>query len=340
MRAYLGAAERANAEEDTTRARQYYLNAWDLAQSLPLRDLRRIEAMEGLFSTAESDAEADDFAHLILTELEHPQGAERERVARIKEQLSYRESNPDRRVQLLQDAVALKTEAPDGSPSAESSASLHYTQLSLAKALDANRDLAGAQAVLQQRIDSLAPAEAADRSYRALEIRTRRVLAQADFAWFLLAHGRAGEALAVGEQARQALPPKTTLSWVYPAKAVWEVLVWAQLLAPPTASLATYWQSYESAQRDAFTGGRKLLYHEVDRALVAQALADAAMMAQANSGVDEARAVFSERSRGTVGAISALCKPVSTSEGFSNWRMPQSDARRQMLTKLGACASL
>ncbi|MDS4071091.1 MAG: site-2 protease family protein [Candidatus Competibacter sp.] len=337
LRAYLGAAGQANDVGNGTLARKQYLNAWELAQALPLRDPRRIDALEGLFSVAESDVERDGHANIILTELAQPQGSERARVAWIKEQQASGERNPAQRVQLLQDAVALRAEGAGAPATSASHASLHLTQLSLANALDANLDAAGAQAVLQQRIDSLALPEAADRSRQALEVRTRRVLAQVDLAWFFMGHGRRREAVVVAEQARQALPAKTTVSWIFPSLKVWEALVWAQLLAPPTTALARHWRSYEAAQRDALAGSRKLLYHEVDRALVAQALADAGMMAQAQAGIDEARAKLPGRARGTPTEPFMLCKPALKPEGYPNWRTPQHEARRRMLAQLGGC---
>jgi Zn-dependent protease len=337
LQAYLGAAGQANDAENTELAQKHYQAAWDAAQALPARDLRRTDALEGLFLLAETDDEREAYASRILAELSEPQGIERAHVAWLKEQLAFNEPGAAARVQLLQDALALRTATPLADASAPS---LLMTRLSLAKALDANQDSGQAQRVLQQRIDSLAQPASQDRSYQAMQVRIQRVLAQVDLAWFLIGHQRAVDAQAVAQQAQHELPAKLTVSWQQPGQLVWEAVVWAQLLATPTPALAEHWQAYERAKQAASFGSQKMVYHELDRALVGQALADTRLMAQGKAGVEEALARLSDMARANSTAPARplpLCDPVRAREAASNWRAVQQEARHRMLIQLGGC---
>ena len=156
-----------------------------------------------------------------------------------------------------------------------------------------------------------------------------RVLSRIDLAWFLIDHGRATDAMQMAALALQSVPPKVTTSWTGPHQQVLEVLVWAHLLASPNAALAEHWDAYDQALRNGFAGGRKLLFHEADRALVAQSLQDASLLASARNGVKEAMSIVAQRP-------AMLCQqPLATQR--PNWRRLQQDGRRRILTELGVC---
>ena len=129
--------------------------------------------------------------------------------------------------------------------------------------------------------------------------------------------------------ALQSVPPKVTTSWTGPHQQVLEVLVWAHLLASPNAALAEHWDAYDQALRNGFAGGRKLLFHEADRALVAQALQDANLQVSAKKGVQEAMSTMAQRP-------AMLCQPSQATQR-PNWRRLQQDGRRRILTELGVC---
>ena len=84
LQAYLGAGQEANDAEDQDTAERHFRLAWDIAKDLPLRDLRRIDALEGLATATDSDQEQRDNLLRIVAELVQPQGAERVRVAAAK----------------------------------------------------------------------------------------------------------------------------------------------------------------------------------------------------------------------------------------------------------------
>jgi hypothetical protein len=149
---------------------RHYQAAWALAQGLGARDLRRIDAIQGLASLTEDEAQRRAYLHQIITALEQPVGQERLRVASAKEQLSYGDIPPAERVGLLRQALQLRQVAV-GTDDA-----IANTRLMLARALDDNADRAEAEVQLRTRAAELSPPPAQDRSRQALNQRVQRVL--------------------------------------------------------------------------------------------------------------------------------------------------------------------
>lgn len=326
LAAYTGAAQQAHDSEDVENALRHYQSAWTLAQALPARDLRRITVLHGLAAVVDDEAQRRQHLNQIVTDLAEPAGAEREHVAQAKEYLAYGDVTPAERVALLREALNLRVGGSANDPHFTVAA----TRLSLARTLDAHGDTTAAQAQLQTRIDSLPLPDPQDRTRRALDQRLQRVMARVDLAWFLVGHGQPAQAQQTAEQALAEVPGTVTTSWLQPRQQALEVQLWSLLLSPqPPSTLATQWQAYDRARSAGFGGDRKLLFHEVDRALVAQALPDDRMLAKAKSGMEEA---LSKMSRpGT-----ALCKPPASGTQ-TNWRAPQQTARQRLLTDLGHC---
>ena len=325
LAAYTGAGQQANGFEDRTAALGHFRAAWHIAQDLPERDLRRINVLEGLATSTDSDQEQRQALNHIVLELTRPQGAERAHVASAKEQLSYADLPACERVELLRDAVALRSDGTSGLDPR-----LSYTRLSLAQALDEAGDAAGAEAVLRLRIGSLPKPDAADRSRKGLQARVQQALAHLDLAWFLIDHARAADAQEEARQALQVVPAKVTASWIHPQQKTLEALIWAQLLSPPTPALAAQWTAYDDAIRSNIAGSRKMLFQEIDRALVARALQDAGMQAAARKGVQEALSKMPQRP-------AVLCNPPLPGSR-TNWHRLQQESRRRMLAELGGCA--
>lgn len=322
LETYLGAAQHASDTEDTDAALRHYLAAWTLAQALPTRDLRRMDALAGLAAQSEDEAQRRAYLHRIITELEQPVGLERLRVAAAKEQLSWGDIAPSERVILLRQALQLR-QVGLGSDDA-----LASTRLMLAHALDDSGATAEAEAQLRARTTDLPLPGAQDRSRLALQQRVQRVLAQIDLAWFLMAHGRAADALHTADAALRMVPAKVTVSWLNARQQTQEAVLWAHLLTPAKEGLDSHWEAYEATRHSRFGAGRKVLAHEIDRALVALALRDARLQEQARSGIDEALAAMAQRPL-------ALCQTPPGSA--SNWRGPQIAARQRVLTERGAC---
>ena len=325
LQANLGAGQEASATEDYEAAQRHYMAAWAIAKTLPVRDLRRIEALQGLATAVDQNSESQGYLKQIVAELESPQGPERLHVAQAKEQLSYAENDPALEVALLQDAARLRALV---GPAHD--ATLQLTRLSLARALDAQGDPPAAERVLQQRIDSLPAPAAGVRTRESLGLHLQRVNHRLDLAWFLLAHGRAADAQNLLAQVQAELPEKVSVSWLMPVQQTHEARVWAQLLSGQTTGLAASWAAYDAALASGpGSAGRKLLFHEADRALVAQALQDARLLTSAKNGILESRAKMSK-------VTPMLCQP-PTGMAQPNWRQQQQDARRRVLTELGAC---
>lgn len=327
LQAYLGAGRQASDSEDTGKARRNYLAAWELAQAVPARDWRRIEALEGLASVAERDSDRAGYLHQIVSELAQPEGPERLRVARAKEHLAYSETTAAGRIKLLRDALALRraVNAPDDYQ-------IQLTQRSLAQALSENSEFADAEAMLRQRIDSVAQPAANDRTREALERRVQRVLGRVDLAWYLIAQRRAEEARSLAIQSLAEVPDKVTVSWVMPKQQILEVTLWAAISSRQTASLNAAWNAYEKARGSSVGAGGPLLFHEADRAVVATMLADAKMLSAAKAGIQKA---MSRKSQ----APMVFCN-LPAKIARSNWREVQQTARRQVLTELGVCSPL
>nr|WP_315491947.1 site-2 protease family protein [uncultured Rhodoferax sp.] len=329
LAAYTGAAQQAHDSEDTDNAYRHYQDAWTLAQALPPRDPRRISVLHGLASVVDDETERRGYLNQVVAELAQPTGPEREQVAQAKEYLAFGDITSAERVALLRDALDLRVGTSPDDPNF----TVASTRLALARALDAHGDSTGAQAQLQTRIDNLPLPEVQDRSRRALDQRLQRVMARVDLAWFLMAHGHTQQAQQTATLALVDLPATVTVSWLQPQQQALEAQVWSLLLSPqPATPLATAWKTYDNARSAGFGGDRKLLFHEVDRALVAQALNDERLLNKAKSGIAEA---LSKMSRpGT-----ALCKP-PLSGTHANWRAPQQAARQRMLTELGHCRTV
>jgi Zn-dependent protease/tetratricopeptide (TPR) repeat protein len=326
LKVYLGAGEQATGVEDYALAQRHFQSAWSIAQALPLRDPARIDAMEGLANSAQDESGRLQWLHRLVQELAQPQGAERLRVARAKEQLSYGLEPAAQRAQLLREAMELRLSA---SPLADQA--LLTVQLSLANALDVSGDAAAAEAVLRERLQAVPQPPATDRSRTALEQRVQRALAGVDLAWFLIDHGRAADAVQIAGTARGLVPQRVTVSWTLPRQQVLESVLWSHLVARQTDGLLESWQAYDDALRSGFLGSRKLLFHEADRALVADSLQDAALFAQARSAAQEAVSRNPQHPN-------ALCKP-QLRGSQANWRRLQHESRQTMALRLGVCGS-
>lgn len=323
LEVYLGAAQQASDSEDTDAALRHYQSAWTLAQSLPVRDLRRMDAIQGLASLTDDDVQRRAYLHQIITDLGQPLGPERLRVAAAKEQLSYGNVPPAERVGLLRQALQLRQVAV-GTDDA-----LATTRMMLARALDDNADSGEAEVQLRTRAAELAPPPAQDRSRQALHQRVQRVVFQVDLAWFLMAHGRMSDAHQAAREALLGVPERVTASWLHPQQQALEAVLWAQLLATTgKGNLAAHWEAYDTARRSGVGGNRKNLVHEIDRALVGQALHDSRMQTQARASLDESLAQMPKRPL-------SLCQP--RTGAASNWRSPQWAARQRILSELGAC---
>ena len=325
LKLLLAAGSAANDSEDTDTAQRHFRAAWVLAQHLPARDMRRIDALEGLASVVESEAERIALLGQIVNELANPQGDERLRVALAKEQWSYGDMEPAAQVALLRDAVQLR--AASG-PAYEHG--LVAARLMLARALDRNKQPVDAELELKNRIESLPLPPADARTREALERRVQRVASQVDLAWFLIAHQRHADAQRTAAEALAGLPAKITVSWLSPQQQALEAAVWAEVLAPTSTELRRVWDAYEASRKQGFGGNAMSLLHEVDRALVAQALQDSGQLAQAQRGMAQARA--------KIGRRPALCEAQMLYAPL-HWRQRQQDARRQMLQASGACAA-
>jgi hypothetical protein len=324
LAAYTGAGQQANGVEDRTAALGHFRAAWNISKNLPERDLRRIDVLEGLAAATDSEQEQRQALNRIILELTLPRGAERARVANAKEQLSYTNLLASDRVELLRDAVALRSDGVSGLDPG-----LPYARLSLAQALDESGDAAGAEAVLRLRLSSLPAPDAADRSRKGLQDRVQQVMARIDLAWFMIDHARAAEAQEVTLQALQGVPEKVTVSWIHPQQKTLEALIWSQLLSRPTPALAAQWMVYDDALRRNIAGSRKMLFQETDRALVAKALQDAGMQAVAKRGVQDALSRSSQRP-------AMLCQTFLPGNR-PNWHRLQQEGRRRMLTELHVC---
>ncbi|OYT93284.1 MAG: hypothetical protein CFE43_03285 [Burkholderiales bacterium PBB3] len=336
LQALLGAARAADDSEDLEAATRHYQAAWVLAQNLPARDARRLDTLEGLASVTESEAERIHLLQRIVAELPNSQGVERLRLANAQEQLSYADTDPGTRIALLRQAVRLRADVgPAHDPA------LLAARLLLARALDAQGETEAAQAELNIRIDHLHTPAHSERSRAALDQRVQWLTSQLDLAWFLMAHGHSAQAQHVVDQVLTALPTKITRSWVVPQQQALEAAVWTQLemlgqvqgqspiqTPPAEPGLRQHWNAYDASRKRDFGSDRKLLFHEADRALVAQALQDAGMQAQAQSGIAEARSKMTR--------MSALCEPPRPS-AQTQWRQRQQDARRHVLQAAGAC---
>ena len=325
--AYLGAAGQANDSEDTATAARHYRFAWDLAQTLPVRDQRRIEAMEGLANVTDQDSERDELLKRIVAELDQPQGDEREWVANAKEQLSYGAVNTAEQVKLLREVVALRSAA--GPPHQQA---LLLSQLSLAKALDRLGDASSAEAELRKRIDQLTLAPKNGRSREALHLRQQTVTGQIDLVWFLMGHARSAEAQKLVEHTMNDLPEKITVSWVWPQQQTLEAALWAQLSGQQTNQLPSLWEAYEATLQGPFGMHRASLVHEADRALVAKALQNERLLAQAQKGMAAVKTQIP-------GASKMLCD--ASGPGAADLsRSQQREARRRVLAELGVCPPL
>ncbi len=327
LAAYLGAAAQADDSEDSDTAHRHFTAAWNLAQGLPQRDLRRIDALLGLARTDPTPGAQQGYLTQVVHALAQPQGPERAKVAQAKEELAYAEDVLAQRIALLRDALALRRDGETNSPQ------LVTTQFALARALDANADSSGAQAVLQERVDGLPLPSPSDRSRTALNQRVARVMAQVQLGWFLIDHDRATDARQLALQALQAVPQKTTVSWLAPQQDVLEVLLWAELESRQTATLAARQEALDAVRDQMRLGfSQKVLVHEIDRTLVADALGDASLQHRGRAGIQESLAHFKGRPVPLCSSSSAQAQ-----SPWGGWHRRQREARTRLLTQLGVC---
>lgn len=319
----LSAAKFANDSENTELAHQHFQAAWAIAKDLPLRDLRRIETLEGLAAVVESEQERSTLLNQIIEALEVPQGNERVHVAQAQEELSYAAVDAASQVALLREAVRLRAELGPPHDSV-----LSRSRLMLAQALDRTSDPAGAEVQLRARVDSAGIPKPDDRTRDALHLRLQRVSSQVDWVWFLIAHERHAEAQRLVADAIANLPARITMSWVATQQQTFEAALWAQVLAPAPTDLKRSWLAYEASRKQGFGNGRTTLLHEADRAVVAQTLSDAQMQEQARRGMVEMRS--------KVGRRPPMCDTPQYAT-TAHWREAQQSARARAMQSAGAC---
>jgi tetratricopeptide (TPR) repeat protein len=184
--------------EDLDRAQAYYQRALDVAGDFAPDDLRAVDSRMALARSSEDGARATALYEAAMAGLGSAQGKDRLRIADVLEALHSLKADapPEARIARLQHALAIRESLPDGD-----GAKTRATRRELARLLDASGDLQGAEALLQRNLE---PAEGAAASG------ARSHPPRLDLAWFLMAHGRAGEAEALlqpvagGEAAAQA----------------------------------------------------------------------------------------------------------------------------------------
>lgn len=322
----LDAADFASESDDRARQKVFLDAAWALAQARPPGDYDRARTLMALASADEGEASAggDARRRQVIAELAEA-GDPRSRLllADAHEQLAWDRAGAER-VTLLRRAVALRTQA-----SPEGDWLLNRSRRTLAQALDDGGASGEAEALLRGNVQALVPPAPGDRTREALDRRARRVEEQVQLAWFLLDHARAQDAGAVLDAAAAALPHRLSVSWTYPAQRVREAQLWVALQGTDAKAIRETWQAYEASREDLQVrgGNRPHLPHELDRYLVAQATADAALKAQARTAV----AASLQGSQPYLRA--RFCEPMPP----ASWRTRQQQARGQAAKAAGVC---
>ena len=323
---FLGAAEVAAVSRDGARRDGYLEAAWDIAQHRQPRDLDRArtlmamarhhqqrDARMRLYGQVAGDlAGAPDRPSLLL-------------LAEAKSALAYHAEAEPARVALLRQVVEHREQAQG-----RSDFDVTGARTMLARSLDKEGGAAEAEGLLRRNVESIPVPSAADRSREGLTLRTRRVGAQVELAWFLIAHKRPQEAAAVLQLAAAAVPQKVTVSWEHPNRMVREATLWARLQSGDAAAVQESWRSYEEARRGLPPVKPASLQHELDRLIVAQALQDAALRAQATEGIARSRTGSQFKF-----AHQRLCEAQEASWG---WRTTQRETRLQAASAAGLCA--
>lgn len=323
----LEAADFAAESDDRARQKTFLDDAWALAQARPPGDYDRARTLMALASADDSEASTtrEERRRQVIAELADAGDApSRLLLAEAHEQLALDKAGPER-VALLRSAVALRTQAaPQGDWL------LNRSRQTLAQALDAGGAPGEAEALLRGNVQALVPPAPGDRTREALERRTRRVEEQVQLAWFLLDQGRAQEAGAVLDAAVAALPDRLSVRWTYPAQRAREAQLWAALQGTDAKAIRDRWQAYEASRNlMAVGGGRPQLAHELDRFVVAQATADAALQQKART------AVAASLQAGQPYLRARFCEPQPPT---GPWHNRQQQARAQAAKAAGVCS--
>lgn len=319
----LGAADRADEEKDIGKREGFLRQAWELAQQRPAHDHDRALTM---FALAQDEEQGDlrrKWYRQILTGL----AGMRDKpslllLADASERLSW-DVESGERVALQRQALAHRQQALESGDYA-----LVAARRSLAQALDNEGAHDEAEALLRQNVESISVAAPTDRTRDALSLRTRRTGLQVELAWFLGAHGKPKEANDVLQAASAGVPRKITVSWVHPNRRLREASLWATLQRHDVEAVKAAWQRYEDSMR---VGSRAFLAsYQLDRLVVAGAIADEAMKKEALDGIAQA---FSD---GKLKKYRAdLC---AGRESSQYWRERQWEGRVQAATIAGLCA--
>lgn len=320
----LNAVDSAAVMDDEPRRERYLNAAKGLADQRPARDPERVRVLL-LHADKAADDNARALAHRqVIAELE---GADDGRLlsllAEAKTNLAYTEQLPGaERVALLRDALAHQEQARAAWREKSTA------RLLLARALRAEQQPGEAEAQLRLRLKDIPPVASSDRSREGLVRRTAWVDAHLPLAWFLMATGRDKEASALLDGAAATIPERITISWEHPHRMVREAQVWAHVGSADTAALRAAWDRHEDARQRLPQAGSRLLSHEVDRLVVAQALRDARMEANAHEGIQAARA--EPRAKW---ATQQLCG----ARERDDWRQRLNEARFKAAKAAGLC---
>ena len=292
---------------------RHYLSAWTLAQGLPARDLRRIEALEGLADLSEDAAQRKAYLQQIITELDQPVGAERLHVATAREHMAWDEPQPRN----VCSPAGGGAETAQGRPGHRRRLA---TRLQLARALDDYGDTAAAQTQLLARVEDLPWPQPQDRSRAALQQRIQRLLAQVDLTWFLLAHEHFQEARRSADYTEHLLPPDHHRKLGGSTATGTGAALWVHLLAAQSTGLAAQWKRMTQPGTMALAATKRCWCM---RRIAPwwQQLGDAALLAQAREGVTQSRAQLPPSG-------SALCRTVDAAT--AGWRAPSACTRKRI----------
>jgi len=325
LKVLLNAFDSGVVMDDEPRRARYLKTASELAQLRPARDPDRIRVLI-LQADQESEANARALAHRrVIAEIDvADEGPLLALLAEAKTSLSFHEPLPGaERVALLRDALAHVEQAR--SPWREKSTA----RLLLARALRAEQQHQEAESQLRLRLKETPVVAAGDRSREGLSRRVAWVDAHLPLAWFLMAEGRSKEASALLDTAIASIPERVTVSWEHANRLAREAHLWARLESADAVAIRDAWDRYEAARQNLPGGGKRFLPHEVDRLVVAQALRDARMEAEAREGIQAARA--EPRSKW---AMEQLCSAAPRDD----WREHQASRRLRAAKAVGVCA--
>jgi len=320
----LGAAERAWEEDDTDRASRYLDRAWVLATQRAPRDPQRTRTLLARTRAAEGPARTELFAQLIA-ELEG--ASDRDSVlalAQTREMQAWDAEGADR-IALLRQAVAHREQFPDGQRYA-----LRSTRHILAQHLDEAGDAAAAEILLRRNVDAFALPAAGDPK-RAAHARAERLRALDDLAWFLIAHQRHAEAVALLADALSQATLDSAMSRGHPLLLARETQVWALREQGEEPELRAAWKRYLEEVEAVGQRSPPTVLQKLDAFVLAQAAGDATAAARYREQILKAAA-----SGNASTVFQRTCQPLDPN-GHSAWREVQWRSRGQAARALGLC---